>query len=111
MWVPWWIMVAMAVVGGVLFALDGVLLGAGDAAYLRTITVGSVLVGFLPGIWLAYATGAGLPGIWMGLGAFIGLRTIAVVHRFHSMKWARVNVAENPSGADTATGTVGGTKD
>ena len=34
---PW--LVAMMPVGGVLFALDGVLLGAGDNAYIRTVTV------------------------------------------------------------------------
>ena len=85
---PWWVMVAMVVAGGILFAFDGVLLGAGDAAYLRNITIGSVLVGFLPGVWLAYAADGGLLGIWLGLGAFIALRTIAVVYRFYSMRWA-----------------------
>ena len=85
---PWWIMVAMVVIGGVLFALDGVLLGAGDVAFLRTITVASVLVGFLPGIWLSYLLDGGLLGIWIGLAAFIILRTIAVMWRFQSMKWA-----------------------
>ena len=89
--IPWWIMIAMVIAGGVLFAIDGVLLGAGDAAFLRTITVGSVLVGFLPGIWIAYALGFGLAGIWAGLAAFILLRTIAVVVRFYSMKWAVVS--------------------
>lgn len=88
--VPWWIMIAMIVAGGVLFAIDGVLLGAGDAAFLRTITVGSVIVGFLPGILIAYFLDLGLAGIWCGLAAFIGLRTIAVVFRFYSMRWAVV---------------------
>lgn len=88
---PWWIMVAMVAVGGVLFALDGVLLGAGDAAFLRTITIASVVLGFLPGIALAYVTGAGLTVIWLGLAAFIGIRTVAVVLRFRSMKWAVVD--------------------
>lgn len=87
--VPWWIMIAMVIAGGVLFAFDGVLLGAGDAAFLRTITVGSVLIGFLPGIWISYAFDLGLSGIWAGLAIFIGLRTIAVVYRFYSMRWAK----------------------
>ncbi|MGO2775289.1 MATE family efflux transporter [Corynebacterium casei] len=88
--IPWWIMIAMIVAGGVLFAIDGVLLGAGDVAFLRTITVGSVIVGFLPGILIAYFLDLGLAGIWCGLAAFIGLRTIAVVFRFYSMRWAVV---------------------
>lgn len=89
---PWWIMIAMVVAGGVLFALDGVLLGAGDAAFLRTITVGAVLIGFVPGVWIAYAVDGGLTGIWLGLAAFIGLRTVAVVARFKSMAWAVVDL-------------------
>ena len=89
--IPWWIMIGMIIAGGVLFAIDGVLLGAGDAAFLRTITVGSVIVGFLPGIGIAYAAGLGLAGIWAGLAAFIGLRTIAVVIRFYSMRWAVID--------------------
>ena len=35
----WWFFVAMQPLAGVVFALDGVLLGAGDAAYLRTSTL------------------------------------------------------------------------
>lgn len=87
---PWLIMVAMIIGGGVVFALDGVLLGAGDAAFLRTITIASVVCGFLPGVWLSYLLDAGLRGVWCGLGAFIAFRLVAVVLRFQSMKWAVV---------------------
>ena len=86
---PWWVMVAMVIAGGVLFALDGVLLGAGDAAFLRTLTFASVILGYLPGVFLAYALDWGLTGVWAGLAAFIALRTVSVVYRFKSMKWAR----------------------
>ena len=82
-------MVAMIITGGVLFALDGVLLGAGDAAFLRTLTLASVILGYLPGVFLAYALDWGLTGVWAGLAAFIALRTVGVVYRFKSMKWAR----------------------
>ena len=85
---PWWLLIIMIVLGGVLFAIDGVLLGAGDVAFLRTITIGAVLLGFLPGVWIAYLADGGLAGIWCGLLAFIVFRTAAVVYRFYSMKWA-----------------------
>lgn len=88
---PWWLMIVMIVLGGVVFALDGVLLGAGDAAFLRTITIGSVLLGFLPGVWISYAVDGGLTGIWIGLLAFIAIRLAAVVWRFRSMRWAVVD--------------------
>lgn len=87
---PWWIFIAMIVLGGVLFAIDGVLLGAGDAAFLRTISIAAVLIGFLPGIWISYLVDGGLTGIWCGLFAFIAIRLVAVVWRFRSMRWARV---------------------
>ena len=55
---------------GVVFALGGVLLGAGDAAFMRTATVVSALVGFLPLVWLSLAFHWGLAGIWSGLSTF-----------------------------------------
>src|SRR5699024_11306822 len=52
--IPWWIMIAMIIAGGVLFAIDGVLLGAGDAAFLRTITIDTEFIGFCQGIRLYF---------------------------------------------------------
>ena len=37
--VPWWFMVAQLPLAGVVFGLDGVLLGAGDAKFMRNATV------------------------------------------------------------------------
>ena len=91
--VPWWFLVGMIPIAGVVFALDGVLLGASDAAYLRTATMAAALVGFLPLIWLSYALGWGLAGIWSGLAAFMVLRCAAVVLRFQGDRWERVGTA------------------
>jgi putative MATE family efflux protein len=85
--VPWWFMVAQLPLAGIVFALDGVLLGAGDAAFMRTATVVSALVGFLPPIWLSLRFGWGLAGIWSGLSAFIVLRLIFVGWRAGSGRW------------------------
>lgn len=86
--VPWWFLVAQLPFAGVVFALDGVLLGAGDAAFLRTATLVSALLGFLPLVWLALAFGWGLAGIWSGLTAFILLRLVFVTWRARSGRWA-----------------------
>ncbi|HYQ66508.1 MATE family efflux transporter, partial [Actinophytocola sp.] len=67
----WWFFVAMQPIAGVVFALDGVLLGAGDAAFLRTATILSAATGFLPFVWLSFAFGWGLAGIWTGLSLFM----------------------------------------
>jgi putative MATE family efflux protein len=86
--VPWWFLVAQLPFAGMVFALDGVLLGAGDAAFMRTATVVSALVGFLPLTWLSLVFGWGLAGIWAGLTMFIVLRLIFVGWRTVSGRWA-----------------------
>ncbi|MCF4006415.1 MATE family efflux transporter [Corynebacterium uropygiale] len=105
---PWWLLVIMILGGGTVFALDGVLLGAADARYLRTISIISALGGFLPCVLLSFVFSIGLVGIWCGLVVFILIRLIAVTWRFRSMRWARAGVAresssasEGPRGADT----------
>ncbi|WP_201368019.1 MATE family efflux transporter [Mycobacterium intracellulare] len=86
--VPWWFLVAQLPFAGIVFALDGVLLGAGDAAFMRTATVISALVGFLPLIWLSLVFGWGLAGIWAGLTTFVLLRLVFVGARAISGRWA-----------------------
>ena len=86
--VPWWFFAALQPVAGVVFALDGVLLGAGDAAFLRTTTLVAALGGFLPLIWASLGFGWGLAGIWSGLSAFMLVRLVAVGWRARSGAWA-----------------------
>ncbi|MGF6886626.1 putative MATE family efflux protein [Nocardia sp. GAS34] len=93
--VIWWFFVPLVPIGGVVFALDGVLLGAGDAAYLRTTTMAAGLLGFLPVIWLSLVCHWGVAGIWAGLSTFIVARLFAVGWRALSGRWARVG-AELP---------------
>jgi Na+-driven multidrug efflux pump len=80
-------MVAQLPVAGIVFALDGVLLGAGDAKFMRNATLISALVGFLPLIWLSLIFGWGLVGIWSGLSTFMVLRLIFVGWRAFSGRW------------------------
>jgi putative MATE family efflux protein len=83
----WWFLAGMQPLAGVVFALDGVLMGAGDVAYLRTVTIGSAVVGFLPLSLLAGPLGWGLAGIWTGLCLFIALRLVAVLGRVAGDRW------------------------
>ncbi|QDQ97666.1 MATE family efflux transporter [Tomitella fengzijianii] len=84
----WWLFVALIPLGGVVFALDGVLLGAGDARFLRTATLIGALAGFLPIIWASLVWDWGLRGIWCGLVAFLVVRLGAVVARAATGRWA-----------------------
>ncbi|WFF03461.1 MATE family efflux transporter [Micromonospora sp. WMMD964] len=85
---PWF--VVMLPLAGVVFALDGVLIGAGDVRYLRNLTIVAALGGFLPAIWLAYALDLGLGGIWAGLTVFVVIRLVALLLRLRNGSWAVV---------------------
>ena len=86
--VPWFLLIGMILVGGAVFALDGVLLGAADAAFLRNLTLFSLLGVALPIILASGAFGWGLTGIWVGQLGQVVARLIGVAWRFRSMRWA-----------------------
>lgn len=86
--VPWWFLVCQLPISGLVFALDGVLLGAADARFMRNATMISALCGFLPSVWLALVFGWGLAGIWCGLTLFLVLRLVLVGWRALSGGWA-----------------------
>jgi putative MATE family efflux protein len=85
--VVWWFLALMQPLAGVVFALDGVLMGAGDVAYLRTVTLGAALLGFVPLSLLSGWLDWGLPGVWTGLTLFIVLRLVAVGQRVRGSAW------------------------
>jgi putative MATE family efflux protein len=91
--VVWWFLALMQPLAGVVFALDGVLMGAGDVGYLRTVTLGSALLGFLPLSLLAGPLGWGLAGVWTGLDLFIALRLAGVLARVAGSRWLSAGVA------------------
>jgi Na+-driven multidrug efflux pump len=80
-------------VAGVVFVLDGVLIGAGDGRYLAWGGV-AVLAVFLPlaGLALSLADGT-LPGpalawLWVAFGVgFLGSRAVVLVHRARGARW------------------------
>ncbi|MGZ4567302.1 MAG: MATE family efflux transporter [Blastococcus sp.] len=90
--VVWWFLAGMQPLAGVVFALDGVLMGAGDVGYLRTVTIGAAVVGFLPLSLLAGPLSWGLAGIWTGLTLFIAVRLVAVVVRVAGDRWLKAPV-------------------
>jgi putative MATE family efflux protein len=83
---PWF--VAMLPAAGVVFALDGVLIGAGDVKFLRNLTVVAALGFFLPLTWLAHVLGLGLTGVWAALSTFIAVRLVGLLLRVRGSAWA-----------------------
>jgi MATE family, multidrug efflux pump len=92
-WSVWPWFVAMQPLAGVVFALDGVLLGAGDVRYMRNLTLVAALGGFLPAIWLAYGLRLGLGGIWAGLTLFVVVRLVALLDRLRTERWIVLGAA------------------
>lgn len=87
---PWF--AAMQPAAGLVFALDGVLLGAGDVRYLRNLTIVASLGAFLPGVLLAGRLDLGLGGVWAALTLFIVVRLVALLLRVRSGRWAVAGV-------------------
>jgi putative MATE family efflux protein len=87
---PWF--AGMLPLAGVVFALDGVLIGAGDVRYLRNVTLLAALGAFLPAIWTAYALDLGLGGIWAGLTLFVVVRLVTLLARLRHGGWAVTGV-------------------
>ena len=81
-------------VAGVVFVLDGVLIGAGDGRYLAWGGI-VVLAVFAPLAWLAALLAAasgdahsGLIWLWVAFGlGFMGSRAVVLLHRAHGTRW------------------------
>ena len=83
-----WIVAAMQPVAAVVFVLDGVLIGAGDAGYLALAMLVATFVVFLPFALVVYALDAGLLWLWAAIAAWILARLVGMVARFVGSQWA-----------------------
>ncbi|HEY2520396.1 MAG TPA: MATE family efflux transporter [Streptosporangiaceae bacterium] len=72
-------------VSGVVFVLDGVLIGAGDNCFLAVASVATTAV-FAVCAFVARA--AGLTGLWLSIGAFMLARLVALGLRARTGRWA-----------------------
>jgi putative MATE family efflux protein len=89
---PWF--AAMMPAAGILFALDGVFIGAGDVAFMRTVTLVAGLGFYVPIALLANFMGWGLGGIWAGLTCFVGVRFLAALARTRSGRWTQAGLRD-----------------
>ena len=83
----WPFLAGMQPAAGVLFALDGVLLGAGDVGFMRTLTLASALGVFVPLTLAALHWHWGITGVWAGLTGFILARLIGMSIRSAGRRW------------------------
>jgi len=72
---------------GIVFVLDGLLIGAHDTRFLmRAMLIGTLGI-FVPLSWLSLQLGWGLSGIWTGVSALMAWRLGTNAYRFASRKW------------------------
>ena len=87
---PWF--VGMLPAAGIVFALDGVLIGAGDVGFMRTITVIAAVFAFAPLNLAALHWHWGIGGVWAGLTAFIVVRLAGMIIRTRGERWVVLGV-------------------
>jgi len=82
----WWLLALGHLVTGVVFALDGVMMGAQDYRYLRDTTVLAAAVGGV-GAQIVASAGGTLLGLWWCVQALMLVRFVALVLRLRGTTW------------------------
>jgi Na+-driven multidrug efflux pump len=85
----WPYFVLMQPLAGVVFALDGILIGAGDTAYLMWSMIAASAL-FITLASLALARDWGIVGVWIALDVLIAARLGLLWIRFAGRRWAVV---------------------
>jgi Na+-driven multidrug efflux pump len=85
--VLWPLFALMQPAGAVVFALDGILIGAGDARYLALAMLFAGVFVFVPISLAALHFDWGLAGVWWGLNALMVARLVTLGARFASGRW------------------------
>ncbi len=80
------IVAAQQPVAGVVFVLDGVLIGAGDQRYLAVAGVAALAV-YLAAVAAVRDAGGGLVALWLAYSLWIGVRFATLVLRARGGRW------------------------
>jgi putative MATE family efflux protein len=83
----WPYFVAMQPLGGAVFALDGILIGASDTGYLMWSMLAASAV-FITLAVLAFELDWGIVGVWIALDVLIAVRLALLSVRFAGRRWA-----------------------
>jgi putative MATE family efflux protein len=86
----WPLFALMQPANGAVFALDGILIGAGDTRFLMWGMLAASLLVFLPVALGSLALELGIVGVWCGLLGLIAVRLGTCAWRFSGRRWAVV---------------------
>jgi putative MATE family efflux protein len=92
----WPLLALMQPLAAVVFALDGVLIGAGDSRYLAGSMLLAGVGAYVPIALLALTLGWGVTGVWAGLLALMGVRLLTLGWRLAGGRWAVTGAAAAP---------------
>ena len=84
----WWLLALMQPIAAVAFALDGILIGAGDARFLAASMLVCALGVYVPVALAALALGWGIVGVWCGVVGLMAARAASLGLRLRSGRWA-----------------------
>jgi putative MATE family efflux protein len=82
----WLLFALMQPLNGAVFALDGILIGAGDGPYLAWSMVAAFAVCAALSL-AALAYDWGVVGVWAAIGALILVRLVLMLRRFRGRRW------------------------
>lgn len=81
-------------VSGIVFVLDGVLIGAGDGVYLATAGVMTLVV-YVPVVGVVWWLGGGLTWLWVAYGCFLAARLGTLWWRQRGDAWMVLGAARS----------------
>lgn len=84
----WAMFALMQPAAAVVFALDGILIGAGDTRYLAGSMLLAGIGTYVPIALIALAAGWGIQGVWAGLLSLMAVRLLTLGWRFGGRRWA-----------------------
>ena len=82
-----WLIALFQPFNGIVFVLDGFLIGARDTRFLMWAMLIGALGIFVPISWTSLHSGWGLMGIWAGVSALMSWRLFTLLYRFFSRRW------------------------
>jgi Na+-driven multidrug efflux pump len=85
----WPLFALMQPIGAAVFALDGILIGAGDTRFLKWSMLSALLI-FAPLVFAAPVFGLGVTGVWAALNVLMLVRLLTCGARFRGRRWAVV---------------------
>jgi Na+-driven multidrug efflux pump len=84
----WPLFALMQPANGAVFALDGILIGAGDTRFLMWAMLAASVAVYVPVALGSLALGLGIVGVWAGLLGLIAVRLGTCGWRFAGRRWA-----------------------